>query len=173
MYAKVEDIFLEEVSVSFNAEKAQTVKRAMKLSFNIQPVSIKKIDEKFHFVLKMLGYSDNDIITFDASYRGIFTFIDMPDTLSEDEHLRFQVICTSKIFPYLRELIADISRRFPGPPIILPAELGDETTLIEQGRKSLAILNQSAEQTNKKKKKPASIKKTTADEGAAKKKKKA
>ena len=66
------------------------------------------------------------------TYRGSFTASSLADT-SDAALTHINTICTAKIFPYLRELVADLTRKMS---ISIPVEIdfswGDEETLLTQ-----------------------------------------
>jgi preprotein translocase subunit SecB len=173
MHIEMKEVFLESVNLSFDIEQARNAGQE-EISIDMQSRPINKTDNELNAAVKIIGISKRKIFLFDATYRGIFTFVDVPNELSNDDAMRLSAMCTSKIFPYLREFVADISRRIPGAPLLLPVVLGDEAALLLQARQKHAKQQPISGQLAKKaEKKPASTQKIAANTGTAKKRKKA
>lgn len=67
-----------------------------------------------------------------VTYQGSFTLSTEKELVEEDQR-EISAACTAKLFPYIREFIADLTRRLPlTSPIILHPSLGDEKTLLKQ-----------------------------------------
>jgi len=76
--------------------------------------------------------SSSDAVRLKATYQGSFTLSTDRELVDEDQRA-ISAACTAKIFPYLREFIADVTRRLPlTSPLVLSPALGDEKALIEQ-----------------------------------------
>ena len=74
-----------------------------------------------------------------CTYQGTFAFVaeneEVERELIENEQTRISAVCTAKMFPYLRELIVDVTRRLPmAAPIMLHPALGDENALLNQAQ---------------------------------------
>lgn len=80
----------------------------------------------------MESSSTSEAIRLRCTYKGSFSF-STDKELSDDDQGRISAMCTAKMFPYLRELVADVTRRLPlASPIILHPSLGDEEALLGQ-----------------------------------------
>lgn len=66
------------------------------------------------------------------TYLGVFSY-DMEGVSVEDKQRELSAKCASMMFPYIREFVADISRRLPvKAPVFLSPALGDERFLLEK-----------------------------------------
>lgn len=67
-----------------------------------------------------------------VTYLGIFR-LHTEKVLADEDQNRISAACTSKLFPYIREAVADVSRRMPiAQHISLHPSLGDEQSMLQQ-----------------------------------------
>lgn len=93
-----------------------------------------------------------------VTYLGTFR-LHAESGLADEDQARISAACTSKLFPYIRETVADVSRRMPiAQYISLHPSLGDEQSMLQQ--MSLTSVNMAqADESAEKAKKPASKRK--------------
>jgi preprotein translocase subunit SecB len=96
----------------FKPEKNKKYK--IGLSFNI---SFNKKGEKVIVTLNFSSENENQPFVFRVIFEGIFVF----DKIPEKEELEriVHINCSSIIFPFIRESIADLTRKAGLPPLIL------------------------------------------------------
>ena len=73
-----------------------------------------------------------DALRLKFTYLGGFT-LTTEGELVDDDQVKISAACTAKLFPYIRELIADVTRRLPlTSPLVLNPAIGDEKVLLRQ-----------------------------------------
>lgn len=76
--------------------------------------------------------SDSEAVKLRCTYLGDFTIVSDSE-ITDGDQMKISAMCTAKIFPYIKELIADITRRLPlNSPLYLHPSLGDEEILLRQ-----------------------------------------
>ena len=137
MRLELTGIVMTGLGVSTNLEKLrENALSGENIKMSIDSVLRFSRPEYVECVVTVESASDSDAIRLKCSYTGSFA-VDAGAAVKSDEHITISAACTAKIFPYIRELIADVTRRLPlAAPIILDPALADEKKLLEQMAKS-------------------------------------
>jgi len=77
-----------------------------------------KIKNGIRIVVSVFSDSEKQPFRFSASWEGLFTFDKMPSNTELDRIA--QINCAAIVFPYVRESVADLTRRANMPPVNLP-----------------------------------------------------
>ena len=80
-------------------------------------VSYKHTDKVIRVIVSVSSDSENQPFRFSVAWEGAFAFKEMPST--EDLDRIANINCASIIFPFVRETIADLTRRANIPPLNL------------------------------------------------------
>jgi len=111
------------LSMNFNLKQnidiektPETVELGFSLSGNSHYDSKKK---QLHIILFVSMDQDDIPFTLDTSYEGIFQFSKRP--MKEELHRLERINCPAIIFPFVRECIAEATRRGCLDPVYLPA----------------------------------------------------
>jgi preprotein translocase subunit SecB len=85
---------------------------------NSVSVKFKQTEKHIHLQLSVASDSENQPFRFSVSYEGDFSFEAIPP--QEELERIANINCASMIFPYVRECIADMTRRAGLQPLNLP-----------------------------------------------------
>lgn len=113
----IHNIRLNEAHFSINNQYNWEKDKPIPLENNLG-IKFKQSDELISVIVSVSSDSENQPFRFLVAYEGIFSFENMPqkDTLEQIAYIN----CASIIFPYVRETIADLTRRASLQPLNLP-----------------------------------------------------
>ena len=104
-------------------------------------IAYKKTDEMLHVLVSVSSDAENQPFRFSVAWEGTFVFEEMPDKEKLDRIIHIN--CASIIYPYVRESIADLTRRADMPSLNLAPfnfvamyEDGQKKESLEPPRKS-------------------------------------
>jgi len=116
---KIETIRQIECFFALNPEfkpekgKKYEIGLGLDISFN----TLKKQKKKINVILKIASEKENQPFVFRVITQGIFNFSQIP--ASEELEKIVHINCASIMFPFIRESIADLTRRAGIPPLML------------------------------------------------------
>ena len=133
MHVELQHIALIGLGTTVDPEKLATNSPAAeKISMNISSNLRFPEPNRVECLVTMASSSEIEAIRFQCTYQGVFSLSVDPEQF-ESEQSNISAMCTAKIFPYIKELVADVTRRLPmTAPIILSPALGNETALLSQ-----------------------------------------
>ena len=134
MHVELTSIILTGLGATANIEKLQAnALSGENIRMNIGSVLRFPRPGYVECVVTAESTSDSDAVRLGCSYTGGFNVPENTDIITGESQLRISAACTAKIFPYIKELIADVTRRLPlTSPIQLSPTLGDEEALLQQ-----------------------------------------
>lgn len=104
-------------------------------------IAHKKIDKTLHVLVSVSSDADKQPFRFSVAWEGMFVFEEMPANEKLDRIIHIN--CASIIYPYVRESIADLTRRADMPSLNLAPfnfvamyEEGQKKESLEPPRKS-------------------------------------
>ena len=133
MHVELNAIMLTGLGVSADIEKLRaTAVTGESIRMNIESSLRFPRPGYVECVVTVESDSTTNAMKFKCSYTGEFT-LTAENELADEDRVKISASCTAKIFPYVRELVADITRRVPlTAPITLNPSLGDELALMRQ-----------------------------------------
>jgi len=113
---RIVGIKLNEAHFAVNQHYKREKNKPIDLTHSIE-VGYNPTDKVLHVVVSVSSDSENQPFHFSVALEGSFAFKEMPlkEVLERIAHIN----CASIIFPYVRETIADLTRR-AGMPLNLP-----------------------------------------------------
>ena len=110
-------IRLNEAHFAINQQYKREKNKPIDLTHSIE-VGHKQTDKILHVYVSVSSDSENQPFRFSVACEGSFAFEEIPlkEALDRIAHIN----CASIIFPYVRELIADLTRRASMTPLNLP-----------------------------------------------------
>ncbi|ABC75915.1 protein-export chaperone SecB [Syntrophus aciditrophicus] len=114
---KIVGIQLNEAHFAINNQYKREKNKVIDLTHSIE-VGYKHADKVLRVLVLISSDSENLPFRFSVAWEGAFAFDEMP---SDEELERIaRINCASIIFPYVRETIADLTRRANMTPLNLP-----------------------------------------------------
>jgi preprotein translocase subunit SecB len=115
---RIAHIRLNEAHFSIIRQFKWSKDKAVELRHSVE-VRYKQATEKgLNVVISVASDSENQPFRFSVACEGVFAFEEMP--AKEDLERIAHIHCASLIFPYVREFVADLTRRAGMPPLHLP-----------------------------------------------------
>lgn len=133
MHVELQNIALIGLGTTVDLEKlAANSSAAEHIAMNISSNLRFPEPDRVECLVTMASRSEIEAIRFQCTYQGVFSLSVDPEQF-ESEQSNISAMCTAKMFPYIKELVADITRRLPmTAPITLSPALGNETALLSQ-----------------------------------------
>jgi len=107
-------IHLNEAHFSINQLYKGEKNKPIKISHSVE-IKYKQTDNILHVLVSVSSDSENQPFRFSVAWEGSFAFEEMP--LKEKLDRIVHINCASIIYPYVRESIADLTRRSGRMPL--------------------------------------------------------
>ena len=113
---KIDGIRLREAHFAINQHFKWVKHKSVELQHGIE-IGYKKKDKILHVLVTVSSDSEDQPFRFSVAWEGSFAFEEMPqkDALDRIVHIN----CAAIIYPYIRESVADLTRRAGIPPLNL------------------------------------------------------
>lgn len=113
---QIAGIRLNEAHFSLNREFKSVKNKPIEIKHSME-VGYKTEDKNLHAIVSVSSDSENQPFRFSVSWEGLFIFNKLPS--KEDLDRIANINCAAIIFPFVRETIADLTRRANLPPLNL------------------------------------------------------
>jgi preprotein translocase subunit SecB len=114
---QIAGIWLNEAHFSLIQDFKWEKNKPIEIKQNVE-VGYKTKDKVLRVMVSVSSDFENQPFRFSVAWEGAFTFKEMPP--KEDLDRIADINCAAIIFPYIRETIADLTRRANIPPFNLP-----------------------------------------------------
>ncbi len=133
MYVELNDIILVGLGVRVDMDKLREASGSGEtIKMSISSSLLFPEDDRVECVVTAESDPASESLRLRCSYRGSFTLV-TEEPLPESDRVKVSAACTAKMFPYIRELLADVTRRLPiSAPVILHPSMGEERALMRQ-----------------------------------------
>jgi preprotein translocase subunit SecB len=112
-------IRLTEAHFSINQQYEWEKEKQIALPFKIDINCKQALDKNIRVGVSVSSDSDKQPFRFTVAWEGLFDFEEMPS--KEDLERIAHINCAAIIFAYIREFLADLTRRANVPPLNLPS----------------------------------------------------
>jgi len=109
-------IRLNEAHFAINQGYKREKNKPIEIIHSVE-IAYKQTDKILHVLVSVSSDSENQPFRFSVAWEGSFLFGEMP--LKENLDRIVHINCASIIYPYVRESIADLTRRAGKPPLNL------------------------------------------------------
>jgi len=140
MRVELQNIVLIGLGTTVDMEKLQAkAESGENIGMNINSILLFPEPGRVECRVTLETGPEAEAIRLRCTYQGTFSLFPDADEIEreliENEQTKISAMCTAKMFPYLRELVVDVTRRLPmAAPIALHPALGDENALLNQAR---------------------------------------